>query len=121
MKTYSPPARGQMAASSAYVRAPAMESSPATTQTAITRPGEPTLQVITRDLRKTPVPITLPTTMEVAAITPRPRMSVESFCVGVDIIQRTGIDNERAGTKYHRLYFLSCINGGISVSRVADD
>ena len=39
MRTYSPPARGIIALSSAYVRAPAIASRPATIHTAITSHG----------------------------------------------------------------------------------
>src|SRR6266550_2032675 len=46
---------------------------PATTYTPRTLPGVPTLQVITRAFRKTPVPITLPTTTDIAATSVRPR------------------------------------------------
>src|SRR5882724_5042138 len=59
----------------------------------MTRPGVPTLQVITRDFRKTPVPMTLPITMDVAAIGPRPRMSGESRSGYVDIDQRTEVEH----------------------------
>src|SRR4051795_7612776 len=49
---------------------------PAAIQTTMTISGDPTLQVITRAFRKTPVPMTLPMTMEAAATNVRPRMSV---------------------------------------------
>src|SRR5713226_5384028 len=75
MMPYSPAARGIIASSSAYVSAPASDSSPATSQTVSALPGVPTLQVITRALRKTPVPITFATLTEIAAIRPRPRTS----------------------------------------------
>ena len=39
------------------VRAPASESRPATIQTSMSIPGVPTLQIITRDLTKMPVPM----------------------------------------------------------------
>ena len=60
---YSPPARGKIVASSAYVRAPSRLITPAITHTPMTMPGVSTLQVMTRALRKTPVPMTLPTTI----------------------------------------------------------
>src|SRR3954451_12885973 len=84
--TYSPPAFGIIAASSAYVSAPATARSPDTIQTAITVSGEPTLQVITRVLRNTPVPIMLAMLTEVAATSPRPRTrEVESRASGIRV------------------------------------
>src|SRR5919202_6797501 len=85
MKTYSPPARGIIAASSAYVSAPARLRKPAATHAAITSHGVSTLHIITRVFRKMPVPMTLPTTIETAAKTPRPRTSVRVFCERVDM------------------------------------
>src|SRR3954452_9177615 len=82
MKTYSPPALGIIAASSAYVSAPARLRRPATTQTVMTIPGVPTLHVITRDLRKTPVPMTSPITIAIAARAPSPRTSPTSGVAG---------------------------------------
>ena len=46
--------------------------------TARTLPGVPTLQVITRACRNAPVPMTLPTTTDIAAISVRPRTRVGS-------------------------------------------
>jgi hypothetical protein len=46
-------------------------------------PGLPTLHVTTRALRNTPVPMMFATLTEIAAISPRPRMSwVCSGCTG---------------------------------------
>src|ERR1043165_8643954 len=46
-------------------------------------PGVPTLHVMTRAFRNTPVPMMLATLTEMAAISPRPRMScVCSACIG---------------------------------------
>src|SRR5688572_25887536 len=79
---YSPAARGIIASNSAYVSAPASESSPAKTQTASAFPGLPTLHVITRAFKNTPVPMMLATLTEMAAISPRPRMScLCSVCI----------------------------------------
>jgi hypothetical protein len=75
MYTYSPPARGNIVESSAYVSAPANASTPAAIQTKSTSSGDPTLQVITRVLRKTPVPIMLAMLIDVAAVSPRLRTS----------------------------------------------
>src|SRR3954470_17781342 len=52
-----------------------MLSSPPTTHAAITSTGVPTLHVITRAFRKTPVPMTSPMTIDVAASRPSPRTS----------------------------------------------
>src|SRR3982750_3061829 len=78
--TYSAPACGRSVVSSAYVNAPASANSPAAIQAAITREGEPTLQVITRAFKKIPVPMMLPTLTEIAAIGPNPR-TIWCFCV----------------------------------------
>ena len=59
-----------------------VESRPAKTQTISALPGVPTLHVITRALRNTPVPMMLATLTEIAAISPSPRMScVCSVCI----------------------------------------
>src|ERR1044072_7511826 len=82
MIPYSPAARGIIASKSAYVSAPASESKPAKTQTISALPGVPTLHVITRAFRNTPVTMMLSTLTEMAAISPRPRTScVCSFCI----------------------------------------
>ena len=73
MKVYSPPACGIIAASSAYVSAPARLRRPATTHTVTTIPGVPTLQVMTRALRNTPVPMTSPMRIALEASRPSPR------------------------------------------------
>src|SRR5438552_914352 len=75
MMPYSPAARGIIAKSSAYVSAPASDSSPATSHTVNALPGVPTLQVITRAFKNTPVPMTFATLTAIAAIKPRPRTS----------------------------------------------
>jgi hypothetical protein len=58
---------------------------PAAIQMKMTVPGVPTLQVMTRVFKKTPVPMMLPTTIEMAAIRPRPRMSVMLLGAGFDM------------------------------------
>src|SRR2546425_10010419 len=81
-----PPAAGEtIAKSPAYVSAPAKERKPATNQTVKAIPGVPTLHVMTRAFRNTPVPITFATLTEMAAIKPRPRISwpLVSFEFGV--------------------------------------
>ena len=85
MKTYSPPARGIIAASSAYVSAPARLKNPAAIHAMMTKPGVSTLHIITRVFRKIPVPMTLPTTIETDAKTPRPRTSVTGLFDGSDM------------------------------------
>src|SRR5919112_1263976 len=85
MKTYSPPARGIIAASSAYVSAPARLRNPAATHATITIHGDSTLHIITRVFRKMPVPMTLPTTTETDAKRPRPRTSVNLSAGSFDI------------------------------------
>ena len=57
----------------------ASESYPAINQTVRALPGVPTLQVITRALRNTPVPMTFATLTEIAAIKPSPRISSVCF------------------------------------------
>src|SRR6185437_16560642 len=59
--TYSPPASGIIAPSSAYVRAPASERSPAASHASRTFEGDPTSCAIGAVLRKTPVPMTVRT------------------------------------------------------------
>jgi hypothetical protein len=54
---------------------PASESNPAAIHTSIAIFGLPTLQVMTRDFRKTPVPIMFETLTEIAAHIPTPRIS----------------------------------------------
>src|SRR5438105_6339287 len=56
--TYSPPASGIIAPSSAYVSAPARERSPAASQARRTLDGDPTSCAMGAVLRKTPVPMT---------------------------------------------------------------
>jgi hypothetical protein len=51
----------------------------------MTMPGVPTLQVMMRAFRKTPVPMTLPMTMEAAATSVRPRIRVTLLGASFDI------------------------------------
>src|SRR5262245_19441006 len=55
--------------------APVRESRPATSRTASTSQGVPTLQIMTRALMKTPVPMTLDRTMAAAGMSVRERTS----------------------------------------------
>src|ERR1043166_6055543 len=85
-----------------------MASRPASTQTISALPGVPTLHVMTRALRKTPVPMMFATLTEIAAISPRPRMScVCSLCI-------------RFIHRLHRCYFAICEICGL-VSKVVRD
>src|ERR1700723_2420325 len=64
-----------MAAISEYEKVPASDSRPAAAQTSSTVFAPPTLQVMTRVLRNTPVPIMLATLTAVAAQGPTPRVN----------------------------------------------
>src|SRR5271154_4271373 len=64
-----------MAAISEYENVPARESRPAASHTNSTVFALPTLQVMTRVLRKTPVPIMLATLTAIAPHAPTPRVS----------------------------------------------
>jgi hypothetical protein len=59
------------AASSAYVKAPNRLNKPATTHTAKSIFTEPTFAIIVLGTRKTPLPITVPITIETALHKPR--------------------------------------------------
>ena len=72
---YSPPYRGRAAAISAYVIAPNSDSRPPTTHTAYTPAELPTAAIISRGTRKIPLPMMIPTTMDVACDTFRTRGS----------------------------------------------
>src|SRR5215207_9499471 len=75
-KTYWPPARGHIAASSAQQSAPVMVSTPASAQAASSQPGEPTRRDDSADVMKIPDPIIEPTTIIVASSRLRPRTSL---------------------------------------------
>src|SRR5215211_7797747 len=75
-KTYWPPARGHMAASSAQHSAPVIVSTPASAQAISNQPGEPTSRDDSADTMKIPEPIIEPTTIIVASSRLRPRMSL---------------------------------------------
>src|SRR6185503_3822389 len=72
-KTYWPPARGHIAASSAQQSAPVMVSTPASAHAASNQPGEPTRRDDSADAMKIPEPIIEPTTIVVASSRLRPR------------------------------------------------
>src|SRR5215211_8954751 len=75
-KTYCPPARGHIAASSAQQSAPVMVSTPARAQAARSQPGDPTKRDDSAEVMKIPDPIIDPTTIIVASSRLRPRMSL---------------------------------------------
>src|SRR5437016_1319152 len=73
--TYSPPAPGIAAESSAYDNAPDSDITPPTTQTTKTIPGVPIFRIMTLGTMKIPLPITVPTTMATALHSPKSRFS----------------------------------------------
>src|SRR5579859_4767158 len=92
---YSPPACGFIAPSSAYVRAPQIESRPPMIQAANTSLTEPTACIISVGTRKMPLPMTIPTTTAAAWLVVRRRASsgrdtTEGKTV-VDVV--IGVDN----------------------------
>src|SRR5687767_15154550 len=93
-KTYWPPARGHMAASSAQQSAPVIVSTPASAQAASSHPGAPTRRDDSAETMKIPEPIMDPTTIIVASSMLRPRMSLffelesSSLMVRVHIVAR---------------------------------
>src|SRR6185369_554010 len=74
-KTYWPPARGHIAASSAQQSAPVMVSTPASAHAISSQPGEPTSRDDSAEVMKIPDPIIEPTTIIVASSRLRPRTS----------------------------------------------
>src|SRR6266404_5686331 len=82
-KTYWPPARGIIAASSAQHSAPVIVITPASNQAASSQPGEPTSRADSDETRKMPDPIIEPTTIMIASSDPRPRVSFDSSVKGV--------------------------------------
>src|SRR5215210_7655145 len=75
-KTYWPPARGIIAASSAQQSAPVIVKTPASVQARSSQPGAPTSLDDSADVMKMPEPIIEPTTIIVASIRPRLRTSL---------------------------------------------
>src|SRR5258705_6948027 len=74
-KTYCPPARGHIAATSAQHRAPVIVSTPARAHATSSHPGAPTSRDDSAEVMKIPDPIIDPTTIIVASTRPRPRTS----------------------------------------------
>src|SRR5690349_24763198 len=74
-KTYCPPARGHIAASSAQQSAPVIVSTPASAHAASNQPGEPTSRDDSAEVIKIPEPIIDPTTIIVASSRLKPRTS----------------------------------------------
>src|SRR5215210_1773745 len=75
-KTYCPPARGIIAASSAQQSAPVIVMTPASAHAASSQPGAPTSRDDSADTRKIPEPIIDPMTIIVASSGPSSRSSV---------------------------------------------
>jgi len=75
-KTYGPPARGIMAASSAQHKAPVMVITPASAHATSNHPGEPINRELSADVMKMPDPIIEPITIMVPSTRVRPRTSL---------------------------------------------
>src|SRR5438132_5388881 len=95
-KTYWPPARGIIAASSAQQSAPVIVRTPAMAHAASSHPGDPTMVIDLADTMKIPEPIIDPITIIVASRRPKPRTSLGRSvtvgaiaCAGTDAIPRT--------------------------------
>lgn len=65
-----PPVSGNIAPSSAYIKAPNKENIPAMTHTNVNQTGEPNCPAMEAGFINTPDPIMLPTIIEVAAQKP---------------------------------------------------
>src|ERR1700704_524075 len=101
MKLYCPPERGIMALSSANVSAPPSVNTPATRYASSTIHGVPTLQVMTRALTKTPVPMTLVTMSAVAGISVSPLTRDDFMSPGVRKIQLHKDRDRPKALRYH--------------------
>src|SRR5215211_9318994 len=82
-KTYWPPARGHIAASSAQQSAPVIVSTPASAHATSSQPGEPTRRDDSAEVMKIPEPIIEPTTIIVASSRLRPRTSFAADSLGI--------------------------------------
>src|SRR4030081_2898265 len=67
-KTYWPPARGYIAPSSPYARAPRTVTTPATTHAIRSQKGEPTVRLMSAETMKIPDPIIEPATSMGASV-----------------------------------------------------
>src|SRR2546423_3740806 len=67
-KTYCPPARGYIAASSPYVSAPRIVTTPETTHAISSQKGELTVREMSAETMKMPEPIIEPATSIVASV-----------------------------------------------------
>src|SRR6185503_10665535 len=94
-KTYCPPARGHIAASSAQHSAPVIVSTPASAHAASNQPGDPTKRDDSADVMKIPDPIIDPTTIMVASSRLKPRMSLREseFTTRIYMICLTLVDS----------------------------
>src|SRR5919112_622618 len=82
-KTYCPPARGHIAASSAQHSAPVIVSMPAKAQATKSHPGDPTNRDDSAEVIKIPDPIIDPTTIIVASSRLRPRTSLAGTSLNI--------------------------------------
>src|SRR5690348_3836030 len=82
-KTYCPPARGNMAASSPYESAPRRVITPVTNQAASSQKGEPRLRDMLAETMKMPEPIIEPATSIVASVSVIALTNSEPGCVGI--------------------------------------
>src|ERR1700753_2470062 len=92
--TYSPPACGSKAPSSAKLNAPKMAMMPATIHAPSTRAGVPPAWAMTAALRKIPVPMVIPTTSEVAWTSVRPRRGSRGTELTWIVFQREPADRK---------------------------
>src|SRR5919112_2033373 len=98
-KTYCPPARGIMAASSAYARAPVTVIAPVITHTSSSAPGPQaeTCRPMSADTMKIPEPIMEPTTSDMAASGPIPRINSDGADVAGGALAGAAIGNAISG------------------------
>src|SRR5215212_12033630 len=90
-KTYCPPARGHIAASSAQHSAPVIVSTPASPHAANSQPGEPTSRDDSAEVIKIPEPIIEPTTIIVASSRLKPRTSLAAEPLVSSLMDRASI------------------------------
>src|SRR5215204_5569105 len=103
-KTYWPPARGHIAASSAQQSAPVMVSTPASAHGASKQAGEPTRRDDSAEVIKIPEPIIEPTTIMVASSRLRPRRRFEGAAL---LIRASGYSAIDPSTDYTECFMES--------------
>src|SRR6478672_13630933 len=113
-KTYCPPARGYMAASSPYESAPSIVMTPAASQASINQRGELTVREISAETMNMPDPIIEPATSIVASVNERaltkpPADAAASPVSGISLIQSPlGWEHRRpARCSGAQIYYLS--------------